>query len=91
MRDKCNGEKKFTRERIQKALLRLSVLSVFALVALWNLLVESKVLEQLSQKKGALWETLAEVRNLNLHIQLRFYQLLSAACFTMEIMSTRAF
>jgi CHASE2 domain-containing sensor protein len=54
------------------------VFSVFLLVAAWNLSVESKTLPQLLQRRGTLWETLAEVRNVNLHIQLRFYQLLTS-------------
>ncbi len=54
------------------------MLSVFVLVALWNLSIESKVLAQWTQKEGPFWETLAEIRQVNLNIQLRFYQFLTS-------------
>ena len=73
-----NREKKVAKLRIRKALCKPSVISVFVLVAAWNLSVESKMLPQWLHKRGALSETLAEVRNVNLHIQLRFYQLLTS-------------
>jgi hypothetical protein len=73
-----NGEKRVTVKRIREVLLKPSVLSVFILVALWNLSVESKVMVDWSQKRGAFWETLAEIRNVNSHIQLRFYHLLTS-------------
>jgi CHASE2 domain-containing sensor protein len=54
-----------------------SVISVFALVALWNVSISSSFLTRAIERKGAVRETLLEIRDVNLHIQLRFYQLLT--------------
>lgn len=56
---------------------RLSLAGVFLLVAFWNVSVSSGFFEQFASGKGAVRETAQEVRNVNLHLQLRFYQLLT--------------
>ena len=62
-------------DSLRKAISKKAVLSVFVLVALWNISV-SRLLTTALEGEGGLLETLREVRDLNLHIQLRFYQLL---------------
>jgi CHASE2 domain-containing sensor protein len=54
-----------------------SVISVFALVALWNISVSSNLFTRAIEGKGAVRETAREIREVNLHLQLRFYQLLT--------------
>lgn len=56
---------------------RPSVASVFVLVILWNLSVSSRRVSEFVEKKGAVRETLREIRDVNLHLQLRFYQVLT--------------
>jgi CHASE2 domain-containing sensor protein len=62
---------------IKKATLRWSVASVFILVMLWNISVSSRWLSHALEGEGPARETLREVRDTNLHIQMRFYQLLT--------------
>lgn len=62
----------------KKAILKKSVLSVFVLVTLWNISVATDLTAGLLEGKGALRETAREARDLNLHIQMRFYQLLTS-------------
>jgi CHASE2 domain-containing sensor protein len=54
-----------------------SVISVFVLVFLWNISVSSTLFTHLIEGKGAIRETAREIRDVNLHLQLRFYQLLT--------------
>jgi hypothetical protein len=60
-----------------RILLKPSVISVFALVAFWNVSISSSFLSRAIEGEGAVRETLQEIRDVNLHIQLRFYQLLT--------------
>jgi CHASE2 domain-containing sensor protein len=54
-----------------------SVISVFVLVAFWNVSISSSFLNRAIEGKGAVLETVQEIRDVNLHVQLRFYQLLT--------------
>jgi hypothetical protein len=53
------------------------VLSVIVLVTLWNILLSDYVAKKL-EGKGAVRETLEEIRQVNVHLQLRFYQVLTS-------------
>ena len=64
-------------QRIRKVVIRPSVLSVFLLVFLWNLSVSSNVLTDHLSGPGAMRESLLELRDVNLHVQMRFYQMLT--------------
>jgi hypothetical protein len=55
----------------------LSLISVFALVAFWNISVSSGLFERAISGNGAVRDTAREIRDVNLHLQLRFYQLLT--------------
>jgi CHASE2 domain-containing sensor protein len=50
------------------------VWSVFILVALWNISVSSNLVSGVLEGEGPVRETLREIRDVNLHLQLRFYQ-----------------
>jgi hypothetical protein len=63
--------------RIRGAILRPSVLVVILLVGLWNISVSSSLLTKKLKGEGAVRETLREIRDVNLHLQLRFYHLLT--------------
>ena len=65
------------RDNIKKAILRKSVISVFLLVALWNLSISNVWLNTRLDGEGAVRETFREIRDTNLHIQMRFYQVLT--------------
>lgn len=65
-------------KRVRLAVFRLPVISVFVLVALWNVSVSSNLLTQNLEGDGAIRETLRELRNMNLHVQLRLYQALTS-------------
>ena len=56
---------------------RKSVVSVFVLVGLWNLLILSHALQKVSSGKGFWRETIADLRQVNMRLQLRFYNVLS--------------
>jgi hypothetical protein len=64
-------------QRIRRAILRPPVLGALLLVGLWNISVSSNLLTHYLEGEGAIRETLRELRNVNLHIQLRFYHLLT--------------
>ena len=54
-----------------------TVISVFLLIILWNISVSSSLFTRLIEGPGAIRETAREIRDINLHLQLRFYQLLT--------------
>jgi hypothetical protein len=54
-----------------------SVISVFLLVTLWNISVSSNLLTRALEGQGAVHETARAIRDINLSLQLRFYQLLT--------------
>ena len=56
---------------------RLRVCSVFILVALWNLSITTSFLSDLLEADNPFCATLREIRDVNLHIQLRLYQALT--------------
>ena len=58
------------------ALWRKPVFSVIVLVTLWNILLSDYVAKQV-QKEGPIRETLSEIRDVNVHLRLRFYQVLT--------------
>jgi CHASE2 domain-containing sensor protein len=64
-------------QRIRRAILRPSVFGTLLLVGLWNFSVSSGLLTHSLEGNGAVRETLREIRNVNLHLQLRFYHLLT--------------
>jgi CHASE2 domain-containing sensor protein len=64
-------------QRISRAILRPPVLAVFLLVGLWNVSVSSGLLTRSLEGDGSVRETLREIRDVNLHLQLRFYNLLT--------------
>ena len=62
----------------KKAIFKKSVISVFVLVTLWNLSVATDLTTGWLDGDGPIRETAREIRDLNLHIQMRFYQLLTS-------------
>jgi hypothetical protein len=62
----------------KKAVLKWSVISVFVLVALWNVSVSTDFTSQFLDGDGPFVETMREIRDLNLHIQMRFYQAMTS-------------
>jgi CHASE2 domain-containing sensor protein len=70
----------FSRLRVElkKAILKKSAISVFVLVALWNISVSTNVTARFLEGNGPIVETLREIRDLNLHIQMRFYQAMTS-------------
>lgn len=66
-------------EELKKALWKKSALSVFVLVTLWNLSIASDFTTRLLEGKGPIRETVREIRDVNLHIQMRLYHLLTFA------------
>lgn len=62
-------------KKIVEILRKPGTLSVFILVALWNISVSSNLLTRAIEGGGGIRETAREVRDLNLHLQMRFYQL----------------
>ena len=71
--DKSSAPKKSHWEIFRKP----SVISVFLLVILWNISVSSSLFTRLIEGPGIIRETAREIRDINLHLQLRFYQLLT--------------
>jgi CHASE2 domain-containing sensor protein len=71
--DKSSAPKKTHWEIFRKP----SVISVFLLVILWNISVSSSLFTRLIEGPGVIRETAREIRDINLHLQLRFYQLLT--------------
>lgn len=69
---------KFSWANVKQALSRKSVLSVIIIVALWNVFVSSNIIATKLQGEGPWRETFREIRDLNVHLQLRFYQLLTS-------------
>lgn len=63
---------------VKQTLSQTSVLSVIIIVALWNVLVSSDIVANKMQGVGPWRETFREIRDLNVHLQLRFYQLLTS-------------
>jgi CHASE2 domain-containing sensor protein len=60
---------------------RRSVISVFLLVVVWNVFIvfiDSEIAEKFAQGPGFWRETFSDLRELNTHLQLRFYQILSS-------------
>jgi CHASE2 domain-containing sensor protein len=53
-----------------------SAISILLLVAAWNISVSSNFLTRTFERPGACYETGRAIRDINLHLQLRFYQLL---------------
>lgn len=70
--------RKFTWANVKHVLWRKSVLSVIIIVALWNVFVSSDIVAARLQGEGPWRETFREIRDLNVHLQLRFYQLLTS-------------
>jgi CHASE2 domain-containing sensor protein len=70
--------RKFTWAEVKEVLWRKSVLSVIIIVALWNVFVSSDIVAAKLQGEGPWRETFREIRDLNVHLQLRFYQLLTS-------------
>ena len=75
--DILSSEKPRT-HRVLRTIFRLPVLSVFLLVGLWNLSVSSNVLTRNLEGEGGVRETLREMREVNLHLQLHVYQVLNS-------------
>jgi CHASE2 domain-containing sensor protein len=63
--------------KIKEFIFRPSVLSVFILVGLWNISVSSGIVTRYLEGPGAIRETLSEIRDVNLHAQLRLYNWLT--------------
>jgi len=61
-----------------KVLRRPSVISVFILVALWNISIDSNWPTRHLQEEGFWRDTIGGIRDINLHLQLRFYQALTS-------------
>src|SRR3984885_15203172 len=70
----------FSRLRVElkKAILKKSAISVFVLVALWNISVSTNVTARFLEGNGPIVETLREIRDLNLHLQMRSYQAMTS-------------
>lgn len=62
---------------LRNVLWRKSVISVFVLVGLWNLLIASDTVKRASRGTGIWREAIAGSRQVNVHLQLGFYQILS--------------
>jgi CHASE2 domain-containing sensor protein len=56
---------------------RPSVISVFILVALWNISIATNWPTRHLQEEGFWRDTIGGIRDINLHLQLRFYQALT--------------
>jgi CHASE2 domain-containing sensor protein len=76
--NRCKVVKKLTWANVKEELWRKSVLSVIIIVALWNVFVSSDIVAAKLQGEGPWRETFREIRDLNVHLQLRFYQLLTS-------------
>ena len=63
---------------LKRVLFDKSIISVFILVGLWNWLATGEAIERISRGKGLWPETIADLRQVNLHLQLHFYQILSS-------------
>jgi CHASE2 domain-containing sensor protein len=63
--------------RSRPRIFRLRAWSVVILVALWNISITTSIFSSLLQFDNQVCETLREIRDLNLHIQLRLYQALT--------------
>lgn len=63
--------------RSRPRIFRLRAWSIVVLVALWNISISTSIFSSLIQFDNPLCETLREIRDLNLHIQLRLYQALT--------------
>jgi CHASE2 domain-containing sensor protein len=77
--DSANQSKPALWISVKNAVLRRSVASVFILVILWNISVSSPWLSDAIEGNGAWSELFREIRDTNLYLQMRFYQLLTFA------------
>ena len=78
MNESNSGSKQTIADRLDWTIFRKpSVISVFLLVALWNISVSSNLLTRALEGKGAVRETARAIRDINISLQLRFYQLLT--------------
>lgn len=60
----------------KRVLLSPAVISVLIVVGLWNFLTSSESVAHATEGPGVIRETLADVRDLNVRLQLRMYQLI---------------